>query len=113
MIIKWIHALAHAYYSIEIAAQNESRYFRFMTILFIYAITGVFPNLDIATLAAMSGFLGYYSDAPEKRVISAGIDIVCLILAMIKTGESHPIIWTYLGSISITGLTLALFEGWA
>lgn len=113
MFIKWVHALAQAYYSLRIAAQTDRRYFRFVVILFMYGITGIFPILDIATLAAMSGFLGYYSEEPEQRVISAGIDIVCLLLAMIQTGGAKSIIWTYLGSIMLTGLSLALFEGLA
>jgi hypothetical protein len=113
MLIKWIHAFAQAYYSLEIAAHSDMRYFRFLTVLMMYAITGLFPSLDIATLAAMSGFLGYYSDAPEKRAISACIDLVCIVLAMIKTDSVQPIAWTYLGSATITGLTLALYEGLA
>lgn len=113
MIIKWIHALAHAYYSLELAQHSDTRYFRFLTILMMYGITGIFPSLDMATLAAMSGFLGYYSDSPEKRAISGIIDLICLILAMVKTGSVQPIAWTYMGSMIVTGLTLALYEGLA
>ena len=113
MFIKWVFALSQAYYSLRIAAQTDTRYFRFMMVLFIYAVTGIFPSLDIATLAAMSGFLGYYSEEPEQRVISAGIDVVCILLAMIQADGAKTIIWTYLGSIMFTGLSLALFEGLA